>query len=141
MASTPAQQQESLVQKLLLIEDPQERLAYLIERLRKTPGLPPEKRSESCRIQGCVTKVWLSSELRDGLCLFTVDSESPMVRGLASLIAEVYSLSKPEHAAAYESDVLQAARLERLVTPTRLHGLANLQAAIRAFAAAHSPAP
>jgi sulfur transfer protein SufE len=57
-----------------------------------------------------------------------------MVRGLASLIAHVYSESSPADIVSFAETLLEEAKLERMVTPTRQHGLAQLRAAIRTFA-------
>lgn len=132
---SPAERQQQLTDSLLCIEDPQERLAYVQDRVRKRAPLGPEWRTENCRIQGCVTKVWLAPRFEDGHCFFEVDSESVMVRGMASLVAEVYSGTAPVQINAFSCTILAAAGLERRITPTRLHGLAMLEAAIKAFAA------
>lgn len=131
---SPASRQHSLAESLLVIEDPQERLAYVLDRTKRRPALPESERTDENRIHGCATKVWLKSALRDGLCIFEVDSESGMVRGLASLVSEVYSETSPEDAASFSCEIFEAARLIRLITPTRQNGLAQLQAAIRSFA-------
>lgn len=138
---SPAERQDALAQELLRIEDAQERLSYAIDRIRRRPNLPAESRVEECRIQGCATKVWLQPSIRNGRCFFETDSESAMVRGLAALVADVYNDSLPNEAAAFSATIFEAARLERMITPTRQNGLAFLQAAIRNFALSHSSNP
>jgi sulfur transfer protein SufE len=54
-----------------------------------------------------------------------------MVRGLAALVAEVYSGCSPEKVAEFSCTLLEDAGLDRIITPTRLQGLAHLQTAIR----------
>ena len=98
------------------------------------PPLPAEHRHESNRIHACATKVWLFSEYRDGICRFQVDSESSIVRGLASLIAEVFSDTPAAAAAEFESKIIERLGLTRMITPTRLNGLSKLEETIRAFA-------
>jgi len=135
----PAQTQERLAEALLRIEDPIERLAYTQDRARRRPALAAEFRTEAFRIQGCATKLWLLPQFETGVCRFEVDSESGVVRGLAALLAEVYSGATPKEAAVFECTILSAAKLERYITPTRLQGLALLQKAIRNFAAEQFP--
>ena len=137
---TPAERQTRLAAELLRIEDPQERLAFVLDRTKRRPAFAPEERRDECRITGCATKVWLKASLRDGLCIFEVDSESGMVRGLASLVSEVYTETTPEQTAQFECEILEVAKLQRLVTPTRQNGLAHLQNAIRNFALSALPA-
>ena len=134
MPPHPSQNEDRLVAYLLQIEDTLERLTLIQDRVRLRPALPLEHRSDANRIDGCVTKVWLHAEHREGICHFEVDSESSVVRGLASLIAEVFSATLARKASGFESRVIERAGLSRMITPTRLHGMAKLEEAIRAFA-------
>jgi cysteine desulfuration protein SufE len=134
MKPHPSQNEEKLVAQLSQIEDPLERLTLVQDRVRKAPPLPAEHRCESNRIHGCATKVWLLPEYRDGICRFQVDSESSIVRGLASLITEVFSGTPPSEAADFESRIIERLGFARVITPTRLHGLLKLEETIRAFA-------
>ena len=129
-----SERQHQLVQSLLQFEDAQERLAFVQDRVRTRPAFGPEQRTDSCRVQGCATKVWLVPTLRDGRCWFAVDSESQMVRGLACLLVDCYTGSTAGEVASFACTVLADAGLERRITPTRLHGLAQMEAAIKAFA-------
>jgi cysteine desulfuration protein SufE len=132
---TPAARQTRLAQELLRLEDPQERLSYVQDRIRRKPPLPLEHRTETNRIQGCLTKVWLLPALAEGRCVFEVDSESAMVRGLAELVAEPFSGATPREISEFRSSILELCQLDARITPTRRQGLAHLEAAIRAFAA------
>jgi cysteine desulfuration protein SufE len=134
MKQHPSQNEDQLVAQLSQIEDPLESLTLVQDRVRKSPPLPAEHRSESNRIHGCATKVWLLPECRDGICCFQVDSESSIVRGLASLITEVFSGTPSSDAADFESKIIERLGFARMITPTRLHGLLKLEETIRAFA-------
>ena len=131
---TPAERQARLAQDLLRLEDPQERLTYVQDRVRRRRPWDAAQRTEDRRIQSCATRVWLAASMEAGLCVFEVDSESAMVRGLATLICEVYSGTAAAAAAEFECRILEETKLEHRITPTRLHGLAELQSKIRAFA-------
>jgi cysteine desulfuration protein SufE len=134
MKRHPSQNEDKLVAQLSQIEDPLERLTLVQDRVSKAPPLAAEHRCESNRIHGCATKVWLLSECLDGVCRFQVDSESSIVRGLASLITEVFSGTPPSEAADFESKIIERLGFARVITPTRLHGLLKLEEAIHAFA-------
>ncbi len=138
-AMTPADRQSRLAQELLRLEDPHERLSYVQDRIRRKPPFSEELRTENNRIKGCLTKVWLHSNLLDGRCVFEVDSESAMVRALASLVAELFSGATPQEALNFRSTILEHSRLEAKITPTRRQGLAHLETAILAFASSCLP--
>jgi cysteine desulfuration protein SufE len=131
---TPAERQSQLVQTLLQFEDAQERLAFVQDRVRNRPALGAEHRTDSRRVEGCVTKVWLVHAWHDDRLRLEVDSESQMVRGLACLVVDCYNGSTVGETASFSCSILAEAGLERRVTPTRLHGLAQVEAAIKSFA-------
>jgi cysteine desulfuration protein SufE len=131
---SPSERQRQLVQTLLQFEDAHERLSFVQDRVRGRPALSEPHRTEAFRVQGCATKVWLVSALREGRCWFEVDSESQMVRGLASLLVDCYTGSTPGEIASFACSIVAEAGFERRITPTRLHGLTQVEAAIKAFA-------
>lgn len=133
-AMSPAERQQQLVATLLQFEDAQERLAFVQDRVRKRLPLGEEHRTESHRLAGCVTRVWLVTSLREGRCWFDVDSESQMVRGLAALVVDCYNGATAEEVVSFRCSVLKAAGLEQRITPTRLHGLSQLEAVVQSFA-------
>jgi cysteine desulfuration protein SufE len=128
---SPIKRQHRLVEALLRFEDPQERLSFVQERVRTRRPLSPEQRTERHRVRGCVTKVWLTTRVDGERFWFEVDSESQMVRGLAALFVDCYTGSTTEEILAFSCTVLVDSGLEKRITPTRLHGLAQVEAAIR----------
>ncbi len=135
---TPTARQHRITQELLRFEDAQERLTFVQDRVRRTPPIPPDLRTDDHRIQGCATPVWLNAAEKNGRLELQVDSLSGLVRGLASLITEVYSGATAAEILAFNCTILTEAKLKKRITPTRLHGLAQLQAAIHALARAYT---
>lgn len=116
------------------MEDPQERLAFIIDRARSFPDLPSAQRTEAHRVPGCVSVVWLAGELREGRCYFRCAAESPMVRGLVAFVADFFSGFTPAEILATETDPLESLGIARNLSPTRRNGLTAARRAIRAFA-------
>jgi cysteine desulfuration protein SufE len=137
MRFTPGQQ--SLLDELLLVDDPQERLAAVVERARRRPKLAPEERTGANRVPGCSSSVWLVPEFRDGRCYFRAGADSPVVLGLVTLLADFHHGSTPAEIASRPPDPLEALDLLRTLSPTRRHGLAAVQTAIRTFAQSKLP--
>jgi cysteine desulfuration protein SufE len=132
---------QQLVDDLSVIDDPQERLAFVVDRAKKIPPLPAGERTDAHRVPGCVSIVWLVPELRNGRCHFRSDAESPLVRGLVALVCEFFSGFTPTEILAADLDPVDALGLARNLSPTRRNGLAAVRAAIRAFAQQHAAAP
>lgn len=129
---------QQVLEELAAVEDPQERLSILVDRARKLPPLPSSDRIDANRVPGCVSVVWLASELRAGRCYFRADAESPLVRGLVTFLSEFFSGFTPEAIATQDADPLDALGLARHLSPTRRNGLNAARAAIRSYAKAHA---
>lgn len=128
---------QHLLDELAAVDDPHERLTLVLDRAKKIPPLPAAVRTDAHRVPGCISPVWLRSEMHDGHCIFHGDAESPLVRGLVALLCDFHSGATPAQILATDADPLDSLGLARHLTPTRRNGLAALRAAIRAFAQQH----
>ena len=131
---TLSEKQAQWIEGYQLIEDPQERLSAIVDRARGLPELDGERRTESNRIHGCVSQVWVQGEVQEGRCHFTMASDSAMVGGLVGLLVSLYSEHTPEEIVTTEPEILEALEFSRQITPTRMNGLAQVRLAIKAFA-------
>lgn len=134
---TVSEKQSELVGDLCIIEDVQERLGAVVARAAKR-SLPPEQRMDANRVPGCVSNVWVVAGVVDGRCHFAFDADSPMVKGLVGLLCEVYEGGTPADVAATEPDLWAPLRFHKLLSPTRLNGLAAVRARIKSFALSHA---
>lgn len=125
------------ITEIARIPDPQERLVWITERGRRAPSLPHIARVPAHRVPGCTSAVWLLDESSTTVCRFLGDAEAPVLKGLTTLICQRASGRPPAEVAQDSTDAIAALGLERHLTPTRLHGLRQLQAHIRACAARH----
>jgi cysteine desulfuration protein SufE len=136
--SLPAEKQAAIRQTLAAIPDPQERLAVAIAWNTGLRPLKPEERIETNLVRGCLSRVWLAAELADGRCHFRLDADSPLVRGLASLICGIYEGATPEEVLTEAPIVLDELGILQNLSPTRQTGLAAVRRALTDFAANHS---
>ncbi|MFC5457580.1 SufE family protein [Prosthecobacter fluviatilis] len=128
-----AEKQQALIDDLNFIPDPHERLNAVVSR-GTAMKLDAAHKTEANLVPGCVSRVWLHGECLEGKTRFTCDAESPMVKGLASLLCDLYSGATPAEAAAEEPRVWEACSFTKMLSPTRLNGLANMRLKIRAMA-------
>jgi cysteine desulfuration protein SufE len=131
-----AEKQQQLVADYAIIDDPQERLAAVVDQARRRPPLSETERTEANRVKGCVSLAWVVGEVRDGRCHFRSDADSPLVRGLLVLLCDFYSGGTAAEIAATEPALIEQLGLDRNLSPTRLNGLRSVRARIRDFAAA-----
>lgn len=131
------EKQRTLIERYRLIEDAHERLAAITSRGKKWPPVIEHERTDAALVPGCSSRVWLAGEMVEGVCRFRMDADSPLVKGLAALLCELYDGAPPTEVAAVEPEIATALGLERMLSPTRLNGLAAIRQSIRAFAEAH----
>lgn len=136
-----AEKLQRVVDDLAVVDDPQERLAVIVDRNKKIAPLPANERTDANRVRGCVSIVWLIGELREGRCFFRSDAESPVVRGLVGFLSDFFNGATVTEIATSELEPLDALDLTRNLSPTRRNGLAAARQAIRAFAQKQSDAP
>lgn len=134
---TVKQRQDQLIDDLLIIPDVQERLSVIVARAKASAS--DADRTDDNLVRGCVSRVWLATEVHEGLCHFRYDAESPMVKGLVGLLCEVYEGGAPQDVAAEEPHVIERLGLHKVLSPTRLNGLAAVRQKIKGCADAFFP--
>ena len=132
-----ARKLQQVLEELSVVDDPQERLALLVDRAKRLPELPADRRTPDARVPGCVSVVWLAGEIRDDRCWFASAAESPLVRALVAFVADFFSGFTPAEILAADPDPLDTLGIARNLSPTRRNGLQAARQAIRAFAAIH----
>ena len=127
------EKQQSLIDDLNIIHDPHERLNAVVSR-GNAMKMGDEHKTDANLVPGCVSRVWLHGELTHGRTRFICDAESPMVKGIAALLCDLYTDADPAEAAVVEPRVWEACGFTKMLSPTRLNGLANMRLKIRAMA-------
>ena len=135
---TLLEKQRLLIENYAVIDDPQERLAAVVDDARKSPPpLADAARTEANRVKGCISQAWIVAEVRDDRCHFRGDADSPLVRGLLKLVCDLYTGATAAEIAATEPVLFEELGLARNLSPTRLNGLRSVRAKIREFALGH----
>lgn len=127
--------QAEIVEDFSFLPQWDERYAYLIELGQKMESLPNEYRTEENIVRGCQSLVWLHRECRDGTVYFQADSNSLIVKGLASLLMRVFSDQSAE--AVLEADLafFEQTGLNKHLSSQRANGLMAMVDEIKTFAA------
>ncbi len=132
---TATDKQEALIARYAIIPDIQERLMAATRHRGQVTELDEDLREDSLLVPGCQSRVWLLVGQSDGLITASLAADSPLVRGLAALVCDVFA-GTPATSDLSRTTTTIIARLgfERLLTPTRLNGLANVEATLKARA-------
>lgn len=125
---------QKLIEELSIIEDPEERFSFVIDMGKSNPPLDKELRVDTFLIEGCVSSLWLYPEYKEGACYFLVDADSLITRGIAALVGDFYSGSKPEEIVQEDAQFLADVGITQHLSPNRRNGLSNLCKRIKDFA-------
>jgi cysteine desulfuration protein SufE len=131
--------QDALATDLARFKTAQDRLAHMIRVARAAPGLDEKFKTPELKLEGCLSNLWLHSEFRQGRCYFSADSDSAIVKGLATVISELFSGLAPSEIVSGDLAPLRQAGLWQQLTPNRRTGLSRLVDNIHEFARAHLP--
>jgi cysteine desulfuration protein SufE len=127
---------ESIVEDLSFLEDWEDRYRYLIELGRSLDPMPDAAHSESNRVRGCVSQVWLDTRREgrgeDAVLCFLGDSDAHIVRGLVALTLAAYSGKPAAGILKVDAEELfQRLGLIDHLTPQRSNGVRALIERIR----------
>ncbi|MFM7181333.1 MAG: SufE family protein [Verrucomicrobiales bacterium] len=125
---------DTLVEDMLLLPDPQERLGALANWGKKATELPEALGTETNRVHGCVSRVHLAVDGDITSLHFRVLADSVMVRGLVGVTVRLADGCSARELAAINLDWPARLKLERQITPTRLNGLASVVTRIQTLA-------
>jgi cysteine desulfuration protein SufE len=130
---TILEKKEALIATLGAMKD-QDRLLYLVDRARRVPPLAPAFKTETHRVEGCLSKLWLVPEFKGGKCHFKSDSDSMIVKAVASLLADFYSGHTPVEILSCDPSFLSEVNLTQHLSANRRNALSRLWESIHAFA-------
>lgn len=123
-----------LVEELLALETPEDRLSWLMERTPLHTPLLPNECDSSRKVPGCLSGLWLRAEICEGLCYFSAFSESDLVHGVTSFVCDLYSARTPTNIMAVGESLIQELKLDGLLSTTRKRALSSTAAFIAASA-------
>lgn len=130
------EKRQALIDDLLPLPDAEERFVYLLGKAKKWPPLDPALKTDDRLLPGCVSRLWLVPEFRDGRCWFHMDAEALISKGIAAVVCGFYSGETPADILAHEPDFLAEAGLTQVLSANRSNALSNLRLRIRAYAEA-----
>ncbi|MFE8070835.1 SufE family protein [Marinobacteraceae bacterium S3BR75-40.1] len=130
---------DDVLEAFELLDDWEERYAYIIDLGRKLPPFPEEEKSEEHYVHGCQSQVWLihRKDPESGKLYFLIDSDAMIVRGLAAIILIALNAREPGELLEVDiDDLFQRIDLFRHISPTRGNGLRAMVGKIKGIAEA-----
>ena len=130
---------EEILADFELLDDWEDRYRYVIELGRKLAPLPEAKRTPANKVQGCVSQVWLATQVDESggapRLTFIGDSDAHIVRGLIAILFALYSGKAAHDIVGIDAaQKLAQLHLKEHLTPQRSNGLMAMVKRIRSDA-------
>jgi cysteine desulfuration protein SufE len=126
---------DEIIETLGFFDSWDDRYKYIIDLGRELPPLPESERCDENIVRGCQSKVWLSSEQREGRLYFKVDSDAFIVKGLLGIVLAAYNAKTPAEIREFDIGAyFETLDLMRHLSPTRGSGLQAMVARIQNIA-------
>lgn len=103
-----------------------EKMEYLVDMAKKSPGLLLSEKTDNNRIYGCMSETWVIVEKKQDAIFIKADSEAQIVKGMLYLLGEsINGHSINEILALDEQNVLDQLGLGGSITNRRMNGFAS----------------
>ena len=86
---------DELKEHFELLDGWEERYRYLIDLGRALPPMDAALKNDVTKVDGCMSQVWLSAHLEDGVLRLSADSDAAIVRGLIAVLMAAYDRQAP----------------------------------------------
>jgi cysteine desulfuration protein SufE len=131
-----------ILENFTLLDEWDDRYRYIIELGRGLAPLPETARTDSNKVQGCASQVWLQTDIRPNgaggpALTFVGDSDAHIVRGLIAILFALYSGKTAKEILSLDPfATFDKLGLREHLTPQRSNGLRSMVNRIRADASA-----
>ena len=121
------QQLTSLRELFMLFEDPKDKFVQLMDMAKESEELKENEKVEQNKINGCTSRAWVVTEQNgDDTYTFRTDSDSLIVKGLLTILEQVFSGQSADNILSINSsDILYSIGLDKTITSQRTNGFSS----------------
>ena len=121
------QQLNSLRELFMLFEDPKDKFVQLMDMAKESEKLKDNEKVEQNKINGCTSRAWVVTEQNgDDTYTFRTDSDSLIVKGLLTILEQVFSGQNADNILSINSsDILYSIGLDKTITSQRTNGFSS----------------
>ena len=133
---------DDITENFALLDEWDDRYRYVIELGRTLEPLPEALRTETNKVQGCASQVWLATRVKPNgsggpTLSFVGDSDAHIVRGLIAILFALYSgKPAPEIVGTDAVALFERLGLREHLTPQRSNGFRSMVERIKSDARA-----
>ena len=104
-----------------------DRLHYLIDKAKELESLPESAKTETNRIHGCASKLWLIGGMtKDNKMMYQVDGDAHISKGTAKIVTDIVNGEHRSEVANLTVESFTPLGIKELLTMQRQNGLGEL---------------
>ncbi len=134
---TITQKQNEIIEEFSFFEDWEDKYKLIIEKAKHAAEFPPEQRIAKNKIEGCQSQVWFFSKFENGKVILYADSDAVLVKGIASILVEIYSNHTPDEILSEKLFFIEKIGISDHLSPSRKNGLMAMLKQIQLYAIAY----
>ncbi|MEZ0311181.1 MAG: SufE family protein [Myxococcota bacterium] len=136
MTASIADKQAALIARFNAIPSWEDRYREIIRMGRDLPAFPEEHRLDKNKVKGCQSQVWMHARPESGRVHYEADSDAAIVKGLISLVLEVYSGHTFDEIIATPATFVDGLGLGQHLSQSRANGLSAMLKQVKLYALA-----
>ncbi len=117
---------DKIVERFKRRSNPKQKYEQLLWYAKRLPEMPEADKTPENRVQGCVSKVFITASLEDGRVQYQGDSDAQLVKGLVAFLIEGLNDLPPEKIITVEPNFIEDTGLKVSLTPSRANGFYNI---------------
>ena len=117
---------DKIIAKLNTTSDQRRKYEYVLWLAKKLPPLEEELQTNSNKVKGCVSEVYVLGELINGSIKWKGASDAVITKGLLAMLIEGLNDLTPEEVLAIDPEYIKATGLQGSLTPSRANGFLNI---------------
>ena len=117
---------DKIVERFKRHSDPKKRYEQLLWYAKKLEAMPEEAKIPENKVQGCVSQVFITDNLKDGKVWYQGDSNAQLVKCLVALLIQGLNQLSPQEIMQVSPDFIEETGLKVSLTPSRANGFYNI---------------
>ena len=127
---------EELYDNFAFFESWEEKYQYVIDLGKTLEPFPEEYKTDTWKVKGCQSQVWLLPDFKGKNIHFKGDSDAILVRGIIAIVLLIYNDKSTDEIKSIDvMKIFAKLGLEENLTPSRRNGMMSMVAKIREYAA------
>ncbi|QGQ24873.1 SufE family protein [Gimesia benthica] len=122
---------DELLEEFDFLGDWEERCDFLIDLGFELPPMPETEKTETNRVHGCQSMVWLTTDLQESegrkVLRINADSDALIVKGLIAVLLAIYQNRTPDEVLKIDvKDYFSRLQLDKYLSTQRKNGLMGM---------------